>query len=264
MNTRLKYGEEFFVGRWHSFTDYVFYDENNEKLKIGSIIKIEMNDVHNYYFSYMKKNDISFYVVNGRTYKFKIKPEFILFDYSSYYYNFQKFIITKITEKSVFVKMISRTVEYNKNSDIISKNGIRDTEIEFSKFNFKDIAYQSDGDKHINYYKIYSEKFSRDNNESYRFRVDSIEDDNEKHYYYDWFNRNKHYWNFGMSHKGLYTATWRKIEDEQLLSYDDNDESIIVIIDSRTMKRFFNHFHFRNPHKKSWKECTKKRKQWMK
>ena len=58
---------------------------------------------------------------------------------------------------------------------------------------------------------------------------------------------------------------WAFLHKGEVVDYDDDDGECIVFNDTRAKARYLGWMTYerRKPHRKSWKECTKKRKQWM-
>lgn len=276
MHKCVKRGDLIVPGYWIYSYNYTILKENNEPIKAGDKFLFCLYDAWDYYHSFCKKNKIEYFIVDSYPGKFgncydtntynKIKN---VFGHSAY----AKFEVTKTDTWYVYAKLLYKTHEYgyqkHKRDVLIGNNLIKDYEIQIPNYHFLTKAYQSKSSnvlgKKFSYVhrheKVFRERFCE--NEPVRFRIDPVILHPE--FEREWLSFGMKYWDWGMSKKGLAYASYKHANDIQPLDYNDDSDECIVFKDTRAKARYLGWMTYerRKPHRKSWKECTKKRKQWM-
>ena len=248
----MKYGDECIPGRWGYNTKYTVWIDGSKRREL------EPGDI--------------FFVSDGNFWCYCIRPIFgnkigrIVSYEPSCYMDYFKLEITKITEYSVFFKHNYFTIEYRKNPNgslsHLSYNKVGNTTFCVSKRDFVRIAERAPYGTHFPYEEVEYKTFCPlKDATSFRFRMDPI----ESPYSNDWLAYGRKYWNYGMSKKGLCYSSFKKNEDTQLLN--DESELTIKFKDNKLTRNHRSWFCYdyeakRDPHKRSWKENTKKRHQY--
>ena len=277
MHKCVKRGDLIVPGYWIYPYSYTILKGNSEPIKAGDKFLFCLYDAWDYYRDFCKKNKIEYFYVDSYPGKFgncydtntynKIKN---VLGHSAY----AKFEVTKTDMRYVYAKLLYKTHEYgyqkhNKRDVLISNNLIKDYEIQIPNYHFLTKAYQSKSGNVLGkkfsyvprYEKVFRERFNEF--EPVRFRIDRVILHPE--YEREWLAFGMKYWDCGMSKKGLAYASYKHANDIQPLNYDDDCDECIVFKDARAKARYLGWLtcEHRKPHRKSWKECTKKRKQWM-
>lgn len=270
MHKCFKYGELIVPGYWTYPSIFNIMNDKNKPINTGDVFMLNLYDALEYYKKFCKENNIMYFVVDtypekyGNIYNTKTYNEIRRVMYNQ---AFAKFEVTKIDIWYVYAKLMYKTYEYgyknHKCDDNISVNVIKDFEIKIPVYHFVTRARKCKsgmvGDSFTCYQKNTKTFCIKQGVVPVRFRMDPIV--SEKH---EWPSFGMKYWNYGMSKNGLHYGSFKRSYDEQLIDYSD-DSITIMFSDSRAKKRFHdcNSYERRKIHHKSWKECTKKRKQWM-
>lgn len=270
MHKCFKYGELIIPGYWvYPFTFNIMNDKN-EPINAGDIFMFCLYDTFDYYKKFCKENNIMYFVVDSYPGKFGNSYDTNTYNKIKrvmYHQAYAKFEVTKTDTWYVYAKLMHKTHEYgykNHKRDVnVSNNVIKDFEIKIPVYHFVTKARKCKSGmvgSAFTYYQKNEKTFRiKEGVTPIRFRVDPIVTKN-----HEWPSFGMKYWNYGISKKGLHYGSFKRSYDEQLIEYSD-DSYCIIFSDSRAKRRFhdFNEYDRRKFHHKSWKECTKKRKQWM-
>lgn len=194
--------------------------------------------------------------------------------YYSYYSNdpyflyqsgFLEMVITEVNSDFVKFKPRYSTTEFirrNNGSYTRTQDVYKNTVLTEFKYVFADIAHKQPFGPYFPYdEEEYKTFYPVEGAKPIRFRIDPV-------IYYEIGNYlayGKKYWNYGMSKKGLCYSSFKKNEDTQLLN--DESELTIKFKDNKLTRNHRAWFCYdyeakRDPHKRSWKENTKKRHQY--
>lgn len=244
-------GDEYLSGHWGYGRRFTIWTDGSRKHEIS------VGDRFYLYFDYFKNNILKATLGNRYSGFYSHDP----------YFNFYLAMkITKVNNMFIYFKPVHSTIEYalvNGKPEQVSKNKIANTEFSIAKHNFVINAYTIPFGKRFSYdEEEYRTFYPIKNSPTYRFRIDPIEEVKPNPY----LAYGKHYWNEGMSKKGLCFSSFKRNEDQQYITEDGDDT--LIFKDIRLTNRFNRWFAYdyegtKNPHRRSWKENTKKRHQYQ-
>ena len=252
----MRRGDIFVPGHWGYGSKYTVWTDNSKlyKLDAGCVFYLSVTSFDSYCIrSYrgrkLFKNSFNAY-----------------FSFDPGYPYYLAMNTTNVTDRYINFKPIHSTKEYKElsnGSTIVITDTIFNTEFSLPIEVFISIAKRSPFGPGFPYDEVhFREFFPYKNAEPSRFRIDPV-DDTPK---YTYLAHGRKYWDYGMSKKGLCFSSFKKNEDQQFL--DEEGTDTINFKDQRLTNNFnswrcYDYEAVKHPHRRSWKENTKKRRQYQ-